>query len=64
MAFKLERERTNTTPHVLIDEEKGYMRLEGKSYLEDTVGFFKDINEWLETYLSSGSAELTFDCAM
>ena len=64
MAFKLEREGTKTSPYVLIDEENGYIKFEGKSYLEDIFGFFKEINEWLDKYLSSGSVELTFDCKM
>jgi len=64
MAFRLEREKTNTTPYILIDEEKGYIKFEGKSYLEDIIGFFKDINEWLEGYLSAATVNLTFDCAM
>jgi len=64
MPFKLERERTKTTPYVLIDEEKGYMRFEGESYLEDIVGFFKDINDWLREYLSSDFDEFTFDCEL
>ncbi|MCL2703108.1 MAG: DUF1987 domain-containing protein [Defluviitaleaceae bacterium] len=64
MRFKLEREKTKTTPYILIDEEKGYMRFEGECYLEDIIGFFKDINEWLENYLSSDFTKLTFDCAM
>jgi hypothetical protein len=49
---------------VLIDEEKGYMRVEGESYLEDITAFFKDVNEWLAEYLSAGNGGLTFDCAM
>jgi len=64
MSFKLERERTRTTPYVLIDEEKGYMRFEGESYLEDIVGFFKEINEWLKKYMTSDFTEFTFDCAL
>jgi len=64
MSFKLEREKTRTTPYVLIDEEKGYMRFEGESYLEDIVGFFKEINEWLLEYLVSDFKEFTFDCAL
>jgi predicted ATP-grasp superfamily ATP-dependent carboligase len=64
MAFKLEREKTRTSPYVLIDEEKCYMRFEGESYLEDILGFFTEINEWLETYLISNHNGLTFDCAM
>jgi len=64
MAYRLERERTNTSPYVLIDEERGYIRFEGESYLEDIFGFFQEINEWLEKYLASDFTELTFDCAM
>jgi hypothetical protein len=64
MAFKLEREKTTTTPYILIDDENGYMKFEGRCYLEDIVSFFAEINEWLKKYLSSGSVKLTFDCAM
>ena len=64
MAFKLERERTKTTPYVLIDEEKGYMCFRGESYFEDIVGFFKEINEWLQVHMASNFTEFTFDCAL
>jgi len=64
MAFKLERTRTKTTPYILIDEEKGYMRFEGESYLEDIIGFFKEINEWLQQHMASDFYAFTFDCAL
>jgi predicted ATP-grasp superfamily ATP-dependent carboligase len=64
MAFRLEREKTKTSPYVLIEEERGYIRLEGESYLEDVIGFFVEITEWLTSYLASDFKELTFDCAM
>ena len=64
MSFKLEKEQTNTTPYILIDEERRYMKFKGKCYLEDIVDFFYDINEWLEKYLAAESIELTFDCEM
>jgi len=64
MPFKLERARTKTSPYVLIDEEKNYMRLEGESYFEDIVVFFAEINEWLQKYIVSGFTEFTFDCAL
>jgi len=64
MPFKLEREKTKTTPYVLIDEEKGYMYFEGESYLEDIIGFFKEINEWLREYISTDFSEFTFDCEL
>jgi len=64
MSYRLERERTATTPYIFIDEAKGYMRFSGESYLENVPDFFREINEWLERYLASDFAELTFDCAM
>jgi len=64
MPFKLEREKTATTPYILIDEEKEYVRFLGRCYLEDILGFFKEINEWLGEYLSSSPAKLTFDCEL
>ena len=64
MTYRLEREKTKTTPYILIDEEKGYISFEGESYLEDILGFFREINDWLEKYLSSDFPQLTFDCAM
>jgi len=64
MSFKLERAKTKTTPYILIDEDKNYMRFEGESYLEDIVSFFKEINEWLKVYLASGFSGFTFECAL
>lgn len=64
MPFKMEREKTKTSPYVLIDEEKNYMRFEGECYLEETVAFFKDINDWLEKYFMTDFDKFTFDCAM
>jgi len=64
MAFRLEREKTKTSPYILIDEENCYMRFEGECYLEETVGFFKEINEWLEKFFLTDFETFTFDCAM
>ena len=64
MAFKLERQKTNTSPYVLIDEEKNYIRFEGESFLEDVISFFDEINNWLKEYLHSDFTNLTFDCGM
>ena len=64
MAFKLEKEKTKTTPYILIDEERKYMMFKGKSYLEEVVDFYGDVNDWLDRYFLSENAELTFDCDM
>jgi len=64
MEHTIVREKTKTTPYILIDQSKGYMRFEGESYLENIIGFFKEITDWLEVYLASDFTEFTFDCAL
>jgi len=64
MAFYLERKKTTSTPYVLVDEEKNYMKLEGRSFHENVVDFFQEIDDWLDNYLASDFAVFTFDCEM
>lgn len=64
MANRIEKQKTGSTPYVLVDEEKGYMKFEGESFHENVIEFFRDVNEWLEAYLLSDFTALTFDCAM
>ncbi|MCL2260066.1 MAG: DUF1987 domain-containing protein [Fibromonadales bacterium] len=64
MAFRLEKEKTTSTPFVLIDEEKKYMKLEGRSFNENVAEFFKEVNDWLDGYLTSNFGTFTFDCAI
>jgi len=64
MGFKLEREQTDLTPYILIDEEKGYIKFEGESYHENIFEFFKEIRDWLSEYLKTDFASLTFDCEL
>jgi hypothetical protein len=62
MAFKLEKEKTDTTPYVLIDENRSYMKFEGESYHENVPEFFKEIFNWLNIYLKTDFDSFTFDC--
>ena len=64
MAFRLEIEKTRTSPYILIDEDKSYMKFEGESYLEEVIAFFTDVNDWLEEYFKKDFDVFTFDCAM
>ena len=64
MAFYLEKEKTTSTPYLLIDEEKGYMRLEGRSFHENISSFFKEIYDWLDSYLATDFESFTFDNAI
>jgi len=64
MAYRLEKEKTTSTPYILIDEEKGYMRFEGRSFHENVVEFFGDVNSWLDAYLVKDFDSFTFDFEM
>ena len=64
MAFRLERESTTSTPYILIDEEKGYMKMEGRCFHENVGAFYMEINKWLDVYLNTDFGSLTFDNAI
>ena len=64
MSYKLEREKTDLTPYVLIDEERGYMMLKGESYHENVFDFFNEITQWLKGYLKTDFTGFTFDCEL
>ena len=64
MAFNLELQKTTSTPYILVDEAKGYMKMEGKSFPEKTAEFFSDVNLWLDSYLEKDFGNLVFDFAM
>lgn len=64
MAFLLEKQKTGSTPYVLVDEEKQYMKFEGESFHENVIGFFSEVNNWLKDYLETDFTSLTFDCEL
>ena len=64
MAYYLDIEKTGSTPKVIIDEEKRYMRIEGESYHENVIEFFKNITEWLENDFESVCDGFVFECEM
>ena len=64
MPFYFEKEKTTSTPYILVDEEKGYMRMEGRSFHENVVMFYKEVNDWLNSYLTSNFGTFTFDFEM
>jgi len=64
MQFHLEKNKTTSTPYILADEEKSYMKLEGRCFPESVSLFFEEISVWLESYLASDFSVFTFDCAI
>ena len=75
MAFYLIKAKTGSTPYVLVDEAKKYIKIEGESYHENVIDFFKEVNEWLDNgasldgftvdfemvYFNSSTAKLLFN---
>lgn len=64
MPLRLEKKKTESSPYLLIDEKKGYMMMEGKSFQENVGDFFQEVIEWLDGYLATNFGEFTFDCKM
>lgn len=64
MDFTLEKAETGSTPYILIDEQRSYMRFEGESFHENVIEFYREINEWLTEYLKKDFTLFTFDCEL
>ena len=44
--------KTDNTPEVILDYERGLIEFEGKSYPENTFNFYKPILLWMREYFS------------
>lgn len=64
MGYILEKEKTGSTPYILIDEEKGYMKFEGESFHENVIEFYHEIGEWVMQFLKTDFKKFTFDCEL
>lgn len=64
MAVFLEIQKTGSTPYILIDEEKRYMKFEGESFHENVIEFYREVGDWLEKFLKTEFECFTFDCEL
>ena len=56
--------KTNSTPYILVDEERGYMHFRGESFHENVPEFYRNIMEWLHAFLHGDFECFTFDCEL
>jgi hypothetical protein len=42
---------TITTPHVILDAEKGYIKIDGRSIPENVIDFYQPILNWIDNYI-------------
>jgi len=61
VALYLEKDKTTSTPYVLIDEANSYLKFKGQCFHENIGMFFKDIIDWLNAYLETDFKVFTFD---
>lgn len=64
MLYRLEREKTGSTPYVLADEENSYLKFQGESFHENVIEFYGEIDDWLGKYMQTDFDTFTFDCEL
>lgn len=64
MGFVFKKKKTGSTPYILFDEEKGYMKFEGESFHENVIEFYSEINSFLSEYMYTDFKTFTFDCEL
>lgn len=52
-------EKTDTSPKVIMDYEKGVIEFEGNSYPENTFEFYELLIKWIDKYFQSYEKEIT-----
>tara|TARA_B100000508_G_scaffold48272_1_gene37509 strand:+ start:57474 stop:57857 length:384 start_codon:yes stop_codon:yes gene_type:complete len=57
----LNMEGSPKTPTVNFDESSGVLEIKGRSIPENSVEFYKPLNEWVESYGNSPQSVTTFD---
>ena len=58
---KLTLEGSAKTPTVKFDSENGVMELRGRSIPENSIDFYKPLNEWIENYGNSPKSNTVVD---
>lgn len=57
----LNMEGSPKTPTINFDATTGVLEVKGRSIPENSVEFYKPLNDWVEEYSKSPQAETTFD---
>ncbi len=52
-------EKTDNSPKVELNYEKGFIEFEGKSYPENTFDFYAPLIKWIEEYFKENEKEQT-----
>ena len=64
MISRLEREKTEDKPWVILDQEKEIFEIGGRSLPENSSEFYTPIKEWLIEYAKSPNNSTRFVCKL
>ncbi len=62
--MKLEKEKTRSTPYILLDTDNNYMRFEGESFHENVAEFYAELDALLSKHMYEEFDCFTFDCEL
>jgi hypothetical protein len=57
----LNLEGSAKTPTVKFDSQKGSLELKGRSIPENSIEFYKPLNDWIDEYATNPQAQTTVD---
>ncbi len=64
MSGVFEKERSGSTPYILFDPERHYLRMEGESFHENVAEFYAELDRLVGQYIYTDFSTFTFDCAL
>ncbi len=62
--MRLEKEKTRSTPYILLDTDENYMRFEGESFHENVADFYAELDKLLSEHMYSDFTSFKFDCEL
>lgn len=61
---RLEREATESSPALWLDAMTGTMRIDGESYPENSMEFYRPVLDWMAAYLDRGAQSLRAELSL
>jgi Sec7-like guanine-nucleotide exchange factor len=60
----LERIQSETSPGIIMDPKKGFIRLSGRAIPNDAERIFRPVLDWMNEYIQSPKDLTVFECEM
>ncbi|MFN5628512.1 MAG: DUF1987 domain-containing protein [Bacteroidota bacterium] len=60
----LERMQSETSPGIIMDPTKGFIKLYGRSIPNDAESTFRPVLDWMKEYIQNPQESTVFECEM